>query len=75
MVKRVGMFVKQMENVKNSLNSAQKAYDIGMAKFADKGQSVLTTCRQLERLGAKQDPANPLPNDIQVIEMQGTEGI
>lgn len=70
MLKRVGMFVKQMENVKNALNSAQKAYDTGMAKFADKGQSVLTICRQLERLGAKQDPANPLPNEIQVIEMQ-----
>lgn len=75
MVKRVGMFVKQMENVKNALNSAQKAYDAGMLKFANGGQSVLTTCRQLERLGAKQDPANPLPGEIQVIEMQGSEGI
>lgn len=73
MVKRVGMFVKQMESVKNALNNAQKAYDTGMAKFAEKGQSVLTTCRQLESLGAKQDSANPLPNDIQIIEMQGGE--
>lgn len=73
MVKRVGMFVKQMESVKNALNNAQKAYDAGMAKFAEKGQSVLTTCRQLESLGAKQDSANPLPNDIQIIEMQGGE--
>ena len=67
------MFVKQMESVKNALNNAQKAYDTGMAKFAEKGQSVLTTCRQLESLGAKQDSANPLPNDIQIIEMQGGE--
>ena len=74
MVKRVGMFVKQMESVKTSLNNAQKAYDAGMAKFADKGQSVLTTCRQLENLGAKQDSANPLPNDVQVSEMQSFEG-
>ena len=42
-----------------------------MSKFAEKGQSVLTTCRQLESLGAKQDKNNPLPTEIEVIEMQG----
>ena len=74
MIKRVGAFVKQMDNVKTALKNAQKAYDAGMLKFADKGQSVLTTCHQLENLGAKQDSAYPLPDEIQVIEMQSAEG-
>lgn len=71
MVKRVGMFVKQMGDVGKALDNAQKAYQNGMSKFAEKGQSVLTTCRQLESLGAKQDKNNPLPTEIEVIEMQG----
>lgn len=71
MLKRVGMFVKQMGDVGKALDNAQKAYQNGMSKFAEKGQSVLTTCRQLESLGAKQDKNNPLPTEIEVIEMQG----
>jgi len=70
MLKRVGMFVKQMGDVGKALDNAQKAYRNGMSKFAEKGQSVLTTCRQLESLGAKQDKNNPLPTEIEVIEMQ-----
>ena len=70
MLKRVGMFVKQMNVVGASLDKAQEAYKNGMAKFADKGQSVLTTCRQLESLGAKQDKSNPLPTEVDTIEMQ-----
>ena len=70
MLKRVGMFVKQMGDVGKALDNAQKAYQNGMSKFAEKGQSVLTTCRQLESLGAKQDKNNPLPTEIEVIEMQ-----
>lgn len=73
MLKRVGVFVKQMDAVGKSLENAQGAYNAAMSKFAEKGQSVLTTCRQLERLGAKQDSRNPLPSELAEIEMQGIE--
>ena len=71
LLSRVGMFVKQMNAVGDSLDKAQEAYKKGMAKFADKGQSVLTTCYKLKQLGAKQDDKNPLPTELEVVEMQG----
>lgn len=73
MLSRVGQFVKQMGIVENSLKKAQEAYDAGMKKFSEKGQSVLTTCRQLEKLGAKQDAKYPLPKDLDAVEVQETE--
>jgi DNA recombination protein RmuC len=75
MLSRVGQFVKQMNAIGDSLDKAQKAYKSGMSKFAEKGQSVLTTCRKLEQLGAKQDDKNPLPMEQEVIEMQGIENL
>lgn len=71
MLSRVGQFVKQMNVVGDSLDKAQEAYKKGMAKFADKGQSVLTTCYKLKQLGAKQDDKNPLPTELEAVEMQG----
>ena len=71
MLSRVGQFVKQMNAVGDSLDKAQEAYKKGMAKFADKGQSVLTTCYKLKQLGAKQDDKNPLPTELEAVEMQG----
>ncbi len=71
MLSRVGQFVKQMNVIGDSLDKAQKAYKSGMSKFAEKGQSVLTTCRKLEQLGAKQDDKNPLPMEQEAVEMQG----
>ena len=71
LLSRVGMFVKQMNAVGDSLDKAQKAYKSGMSKFADKGQSVLTTCYKLKQLGAKQDDKNPLPTELEAVEMQG----
>lgn len=68
MLSRVGQFVKQMGVIGDSLDKAQKAYKNGMAKFAEKGQSVLTTCRKLEQLGAKQDTKNPLPTEQEQID-------
>lgn len=73
MLSRVGMFVKQMNVIGDSLDKAQKAYKSGMSKFAEKGQSVLTTCRKLEQLGAKQDDKNPLPMEQDTIECQDVE--
>ena len=71
LLSRVGMFVKQMNAVGDSLDKAQEAYKKGMAKFADKGQSVLTSCYKLKQLGAKQDDKNPLPTELEAVEMQG----
>lgn len=71
LLSRVGIFVKQMNAVGDSLDKAQEAYKKGMAKFADKGQSVLTTCYKLKQLGAKQDDKNPLPTELEAVEMQG----
>ena len=80
MLSRVGQFVKQMRVVGTSLENAQKAYKNGMSKFAEKGQSVMTTCRKLEQLGAKQDDRNPLLSDeerfdfMAIEDMQETAG-
>jgi len=73
MLKRVGMFVKNMEEIGTALGKAQDAYSKGMAKLGDRGQSIVLTCRKLESLGAKQDPKNPLPAEIDGIEMQTLE--
>ena len=40
MLARVGQFVKQMGVIGDSLDKAQKAYDAGMKKFSEKGQSL-----------------------------------
>ena len=73
MLNRVGQFVKQMKVIGDSLDKAQKAYKTGMSKFAEKGASVVTTCRKLEQLGAKQDSNCPLPTEQEVIEYQDVE--
>ena len=73
MLNRVGQFVKQMKVIGDSLDKAQKAYKTGMSKFAEKGASVVTTCRKLELLGAKQDSNCPLPTEQEVIEYQDVE--
>jgi DNA recombination protein RmuC len=46
-----------------------------MAKLDDKGASIVQSCRKLERLGAKQDSKNPLPPDVDAIEMQTVEDV
>ena len=73
MLKRVGMFVKNMDEIGTALGKAQEAYGKGMQKLGDRGQSIVVTCRKLEQLGAKQDLKNPLPAEIEGIEMQTLE--
>ena len=53
MIERVGQFVKKYEEVGNALDKAQKAYEGGMAKLEDKGQSIITSANNLIKLGAK----------------------
>ena len=72
-LKRVGMFVKNMDEIGVALGKAQDAYNKGMAKLDDKGASIVQSCRKLERLGAKQDSKNPLPPDVDAIEIQEIE--
>ena len=73
MLKRVGMFMKNMEDIGAALGKAQEAYGKGMQRLGDRGQSIVVTCRKLESLGAKQDSRNPLPPDVDAIEMQKLE--
>ena len=73
MLKRVGMFAKNMEEIGTALGKAQDAYSKGMARLGDRGQSIVQTCRKLESLGAKQDSKNPLPTEINGIEIIGIE--
>lgn len=73
MLKRVGMFVKNMDEIGTALGKAQEAYGKGMQRLGDRGQSIVVTCRKLESLGAKQDSRNPLPPDVDAIEMQKLE--
>lgn len=61
MLERVGQFMKKYEAVGQALNRATQAYEEGGRKLAPTGQSILTTCAKLQKLGAKQSDKNPLP--------------
>lgn len=60
MLDRVGQFVKKYQAVGKALDSARKAYDEGEKKLQPQGQSILTTCAKLQRLGARQSDRNPI---------------
>lgn len=67
MVDRVGKFVKTYEEMGRQITRLQKAYEDGEKKLAPGGQSIVTTSVKLIRLGAKQNPRNPVAAD-------GTDG-
>ena len=78
MLDRVGQFMKKYEAVGQALNRATQAYEEGGRKLAPTGQSILTTCAKLQKLGAKQNDKNPLPSftdidDIPQIEAENKE--
>lgn len=78
MLDRVGQFMKKYEAVGQALNRATQAYEEGGRKLAPTGQSILTTCAKLQKLGAKQNDKNPLPSftdidDIPQIEAGNNE--
>lgn len=73
MLNRVGQFVKHMESIGKSLDDAQKAYGKGMAKLSERGQSIVTTCRQLESLGAKQNSKNPISPTLDDVGLIATD--
>lgn len=61
MLDRVGKFMKNYENIGEAIKKAQKAYDDGEKKLTPGGQSIVQTCLKLEKLGAKQNKNNPIP--------------
>ena len=71
---RVGQFMRHYQNVGKALENARKAYDDGDKKLQPQGQSILQSCKKLEKLGAKQSSKNPLPQlDFDDVPTVGTE--
>lgn len=73
MIDRVGLFMKRYLAVGKALDTAKSTYDEGMTNLKPDGKSIIQTCNQLIKLGAKQSDKNPLPqltdiNDIPEIE-------
>ena len=72
MLDRVGQFMRKYQAIGEALEKAHKAYDEAGKKLEPQGQSILQTCRKLEKLGARQSDKNPLPQllDIDDIPLQ-----
>ena len=68
MLDRVGKFMKNYESIGRAIETAQKAFEEGEKKLTPGGQSILQTCAKLEKLGAKQNSKNPIPQIESVIE-------
>ena len=56
MLRRVGQFMERYTQIGKSLDAARKAYDEGLKKLDDRGQSIPQTCSKLISLGAKSNP-------------------
>ena len=61
MIDRVGQFMKKYEDIGSALEKAQKAYEEGGRKLQPGGQSIITTCGKLQKLGARNSLRNPVP--------------
>ena len=61
MIDRVGQFMKKYEDIGSALEKAQKAYEEGGCKLQPGGQSIITTCGKLQKLGARNSLRNPVP--------------
>lgn len=61
MLDRVGKFMKSYEAIGKALENAHKAYEDAEKKLQPSGQSIIQTCAKLEKLGAKQNSRNPIP--------------
>ena len=73
MIDRVGLFMKRYLAIGKALETAKSTYDDGMNNLKPDGKSIIQTCNQLIKLGAKQSDKNPLPqltdiDDIPEIE-------
>ena len=61
MLHRVGLFMETFTDIGASLQKATTAFNKGKEKLTPGGQSIIQTCRKLEKLGAKQNPKKPIP--------------
>ncbi|MBQ6745454.1 MAG: DNA recombination protein RmuC [Bacteroidaceae bacterium] len=73
MIDRVGLFMDRYLAIGSALDKAKDFYDKGMTNLKPEGKSIIQTCNQLIKLGAKQSNKNPLPqltdiDDIPAIE-------
>lgn len=73
MLERVRMFQTQYETIGKALASAQKAYEDGGKKLADKGQSIITTCVNLEKMGAKRKDGKTFSSMVDVDDIAAIE--
>ena len=73
MVDRVGQFVKKYDEVGNALTKAQKAFDDGKKKLEDKGQSIVLSANKMIKLGAKQSQTNPIPELLDIDNVEQIE--
>ena len=65
--------MKKYEDIGTALERAAKAYEDGGRKLAPTGQSILTTCAKLQKLGAKQSDKNPLPQIVDIDDVPQLE--
>jgi len=56
MIDRVQLFAERMSDVKRKLELANEAFEKVEASTADSGQSIITTARQLLKMGATENP-------------------
>ncbi|MCR5351684.1 MAG: DNA recombination protein RmuC [Bacteroidales bacterium] len=61
MIDRVYDFTKAHVTMGDKLRDALKQYDAVSAKISESGQSILTSARQLIKLGVPKNPKKPLP--------------
>jgi DNA recombination protein RmuC len=73
MLNRVGQCWNEYEAMGKALEKAAKAYEDGKKKITDGGQSINTTANQLIKLGAKQSDRNPIPQLIDIDEIEAKE--
>lgn len=60
MIERVALFTKHYSTIGDHLKKVIEAYNNGERKLVPEGQSIIQTCRKLEKLGAKVNSKKPL---------------
>lgn len=61
MINRVGQYYNQYEKIGEALKKANDAYEKASVKLTPGGQSIITTCNELIKLGAANSKTNPVP--------------
>lgn len=74
MIERVGLFMKKYEDIGKAIEQASREYNDGKKKLLPGGQSILQTTSKLIRLGAKNSTRHPIPDLVDIDEIQQIEG-